>query len=228
MPLALGVFGDPLGRRFPSRRLSALSPIIALPLSLSPAEHSLSFFLFLSLSLFCSTSSHTSHMEADVTVREMIVSQISRPYLALLLSGLQVVRLAWSLGSSPSRRLGVCCSLEGKPGTHQSERGLCSGASGGGGPCLQAFNLGQSLRIRRPGIEWKTGRKPKIGKNRPKIGNGPRPETGKKWPTNGKKWKTYPKFHFSAADFGPWTILFFADMFSLLGLRPFSILYQAT
>ena len=32
-----------------------------------------------------------------------------------------------------------------------------------------------TLRVRPPGIEWKTGEKPKMGKNWPKIENGPQP-----------------------------------------------------
>ena len=45
----------------------------------------------------------------------------------------------------------------------------------------------QILRVRPPGIEWKTGRNPKMGKNWPKKRNGPRPKMGKKWPRNGEK-----------------------------------------
>ena len=44
----------------------------------------------------------------------------------------------------------------------------------------------RELRVRPPGIEWKTGRNPKMGKNWPKIENGPRPEMGKKWPKKAK------------------------------------------
>ena len=50
------------------------------------------------------------------------------------------------------------------------------------------FNVAiPALRVRRPGIERKTSRNPKMGKNGSKIEDGPRPEMGKKWPKNGPK-----------------------------------------
>ena len=72
------------------------------------------------------------------------------------------------------------------------------------------------LRVRPPGIEWKTGRNPKMGKNWPNMDNGPRPEMGKKWPQNGKKWIWG---HFSI--FSP----FLGHFYPISGRGPFSIFW---
>ena len=64
------------------------------------------------------------------------------------------------------------------------------------------------LRVRPPGIEWKTG-------HCPKMGNGPRPEMGKKWPQNGEKQrKMTPNPIFSP---------FWGHFFPISGRGPFSI-----
>ena len=76
------------------------------------------------------------------------------------------------------------------------------------------------LRVRPPGIEWKTGRNPKGEKIGQKIENGHRPEMGKKWPKNGKKWDLGPFFYFFAIfglffpHFGPMAIFYFLPILS--------------
>ena len=76
-------------------------------------------------------------------------------------------------------------------------------------------------RASPPGIEWKTGRNAKMGKNWPKKENGPRPEMGKKnGPKMAKKWKNDPKSHYFAIfgpcfpHFGPRAIFFFWPIFA--------------
>ena len=100
-------------------------------------------------------------------------------------------------------------------------------------PLLRTRKL-LNLRVRPPGIEWKTGRNPKMGKNWPKNRNGPRPEMGKKWPKNGEKIGFGVIFYFFAIfgpffpHFGPRAIFYFsANFFPFLDFGPFSILYQA-
>ena len=44
------------------------------------------------------------------------------------------------------------------------------------------------FQVSPPGIEWKTGRKPKMGKiGKPKKKHGPRPKMGEKWSNNGEE-----------------------------------------
>ena len=98
------------------------------------------------------------------------------------------------------------------------------------------------LRVRPPGIEWKTGRYPKMGKNWPKNRKWPSaPEMGKKWPKNGEKIEKWPQIPFFAPNpifclflghfspisgRGPFSI-FWPIFFPFLDFGPFSILYQA-
>ena len=74
----------------------------------------------------------------------------------------------------------------------------------------------EELRVRPPGIEWKTGRNPKMEKRiGPKTENGPRPEIGKNGPKMAKKWDLGSFFYFFAI-FGPF-------FFPVSGRGPFSI-----
>ena len=73
------------------------------------------------------------------------------------------------------------------------------------------------LRVRPPGIEWKTGRNPKMGKNWAKKENGPRPEMGEKWPKNGEEIEKLPQF--------PFFRHFWAIFFPTSGRWPFSIFW---
>ena len=76
------------------------------------------------------------------------------------------------------------------------------------------------LRVRPPGIEWKTGRKPKAENG--KIENGPRPKMAKNGPKMAKKrvWGHVPIFSpilgLLFPHFGPWAVLslFFLPIFS--------------
>ena len=87
----------------------------------------------------------------------------------------------------------------------------------------------RSLRVRPPGIERKTGRNPKMGKNRKW------PEMGKKWPKNGekieksceKKQKNDPKSHLFSilAIFSPFRAeghfcYILGNFFPIFGFRP--------
>ena len=82
------------------------------------------------------------------------------------------------------------------------------------------------LRVRPPGIEWKTGRNPKMGKKvAKKIENGPRPEMGEKCPKNVGKMG----FFYFFAIFGPFFpyfrpmaifFYFFGQLFPIFGFRP--------
>ena len=83
------------------------------------------------------------------------------------------------------------------------------------------------LRVRPPGIEWKTGRNPKMGKIGQKIENGPRPKMGKKWPRNGQKMGfgvIFLFFRYFWAIFSPCRaeghFLFFGQFLPIFGFRP--------
>ena len=97
---------------------------------------------------------------------------------------------------------------------------------------LTPWGCPQGLRVRPPGIEWKTGRNPKMGKNWQ--------QKNRKWPSarNGEKmaqkWrknrKLTPNSFFGPffLHFGPRGIFsFLANFFPFLVFGPFSILYQA-
>ena len=77
------------------------------------------------------------------------------------------------------------------------------------------------LRVRPPGIEWKTG---EIGKKRSKNGKWPpRPEMEKKWPKNGEEMGFGVIFVF-CCHFWPFQavghVLFFGQYFPIFGFRP--------
>ena len=88
------------------------------------------------------------------------------------------------------------------------------------------------LRVMPPGIEWKTGRKPKVGKNSRKIENGLRPER-----KMAPKWRKISRMtpnpifppclghFFPISGRGPFSIFWLFFPFSAFG--PFSILCQA-
>ena len=76
----------------------------------------------------------------------------------------------------------------------------------------------RKLRVRPPGIEWKTGQNPKMGRNWPKNRKWPLgPKWGKNGPEMAKKWKNDPEFHF----FSP----FLGHFFPISGRGPFSIFW---
>ena len=78
----------------------------------------------------------------------------------------------------------------------------------------------QHLRVRPPGVEWKTGRNPKMAKNWPKKKMALGPKWGKNGPKIAKKLKNGPKSHFFAIfgpffpHFGPRAIFYFWPIFS--------------
>ena len=91
--------------------------------------------------------------------------------------------------------------------------------------CLLLFpkeipqNFNQILRVRPPGIEWKTGRNAKLGKNWPENKNGPRPKWGKNGPKMAKKTEKCTQIQFFTIfgpffpHFGPWAIFYFSAKF---------------
>ena len=73
----------------------------------------------------------------------------------------------------------------------------------------------RDLRVRPPGIEWKTGRNPKMGKNWPKNGKWPSARNGEKM---AQKWRKNGIWgHFSIFS------LFLGHFFPISGRGPFSI-----
>ena len=75
----------------------------------------------------------------------------------------------------------------------------------------------QVLRVRPPGIEWKTGRNPKMGKNWPKNRKRPSARNGEKM---AQKWRKNGIWgHFSI--FSP----FLGHFFPISGRGPFSIFW---
>ena len=85
-----------------------------------------------------------------------------------------------------------------------------------------SFCLG--LQVSPPGIEWKTGQNPKMGKNWPKNAKRPKcPEMGKKW----QKWGKNAFSYFFAiygpfvSHFEPWAVFsVFGPFFPIFGFRP--------
>ena len=96
------------------------------------------------------------------------------------------------------------------------------------------MHLDVDFRVRPPGIEWRTGWKPKMGKNlveKWQMAHGP------KWGKNGtdmaQKWDLGSFFYFFVISvplfphFKPWAISLFSHLFyPFLDFGPFSILYQ--
>ena len=88
------------------------------------------------------------------------------------------------------------------------------------GPHLQF----RGLRVRPPGIEWKTGRNPKMF-SQEKKGQNIENALGPKWQKNGPKF--FAIFGPFFRHFGPRAIFYFwASFFPFLHFGPFSILYQ--
>ena len=92
------------------------------------------------------------------------------------------------------------------------------------------INLTLVLRVSPPAIEWKTGRKPKTGKNWPKKGKWPTARNGAKmapkWWNNRKMTIFFAIF----SPFGPWAIPSFRQKKTIIpfsAFGPFSILCQA-
>ena len=91
------------------------------------------------------------------------------------------------------------------------------------------------LQVSPPGIEWKTGRKPKMEENwhKKKKENGPRPEIGKKWPKNGEKNRKMTPNPIFFAICGPFFLHFgppfsiFQPIFLFSAFGPLSVLHQA-
>ena len=85
----------------------------------------------------------------------------------------------------------------------------------------------QELRAKPPGIEWKTGRNPKMGKNWPKNRKWPSARNGEKVPKNCEKMGFGVIFLFFRrfwAIFSPSRaeghFLFFGQCFPIVGFRP--------
>ena len=85
----------------------------------------------------------------------------------------------------------------------------------------------QGLRVRPPGIEWKTGRTPKMGKNWPKHRKWPSARNGEKmaqkW-RNNRKTTPNPISAPFLGHFSPFRaeghFLFFGQFFPIFGIRP--------